>query len=72
MASGTELEILKIVKDEGGEATAQVVSHRMGSGLGLDYIRLVCNSLGRADYIDVSAAGRLRLTGKGEGAIAVK
>lgn len=69
MASGTELEILKIVKEEGGETTAQVVARKMGSSWGLDYIRLVCNSLGRSDYIDV-AGGRLRLTGKGEGAIA--
>ena len=69
MASGTELELLKIIRDEGGEANLGVVAHKLGSSWGLDYVRLVCNSLGRADYIDVLSSGKLRITAKGKAAV---
>ena len=66
MASGTEIEVLKAIKDEGGETTVGAVAHRIGSGWGMDYIHLLCSSLGRADYIDVLKSGKLRITTKGE------
>ena len=72
MASGTEIEVLRAIKDEGGETTVGAVAHRIGSGWGLDYIRLLCNSLGRADYIDVLKSGKLRITTKGEKTIESK
>jgi len=72
MASGTEIEVLRAIKDEGGETTVGAVAHRIGSGWGLDYIRLLCSSLGRADYIDVLKSGKLRITTKGEKTIESK
>lgn len=72
MASGTEIEVLKAIRDEGGETTVGAVAHRMGSGWGLDYLRLLCNSLGRADYIDVLKSGRMRITTKGEKTVGSK
>ncbi len=72
MASGTEIEVLKAIKDEGGETTVGAVAHKISSGWGMDYIRLLCNSLGRADYIDVLKSGKLRITTKGEKTIGSK
>ncbi len=69
MPSGTELEVLKIIRDEGGETNLRVVAHKLGSSWGLDYVRLVCNSLGRAAYIDVLSSGKLRITAKGKAAV---
>ena len=69
MPSGSELEVLKILRDEGGETNLRVVAHKLGSSWGLDYVRLICNSLGRADYIDVLSSGKLRITAKGKTAV---
>ena len=35
-------------------------------GVGTEYGRLICNSLGRADYIDVDIKGMCRITPKGK------
>ena len=35
-------------------------------GIGIEYSRLICSSLGRADYIDVDIKGMCRITPKGE------
>jgi len=69
MPSGTELEVLKIIGGEGDETTPQVVARKLGSQWGLDYVRLLCDSLGRADYIDVLSSGKLRITAKGKAAV---
>ncbi|MBC8234052.1 hypothetical protein H8E77_31280, partial [bacterium] len=60
---GSELDALKIIAEEGGNTVTQVVSRRMG--IGTDYARILCNSLGRADYIDLTAQGQCILTDKG-------
>ena len=69
MPTGTELDILKVIRDEGGETTVQVVAHKFGPSWSLDYIRVMCNSLGRADYIDVLRSGKLRITDKGKASV---
>ena len=69
MPSGTELEVLKIIRDEGGETNPHVVARKLGSSWEPDYVRLICNSLGRADYIDVLSSGKLRITAKGKAAV---
>jgi len=51
MPSGTELDILKIITEEGGETTATVVARKLGSR-DIDYIRLVCNALARQGHIE--------------------
>ncbi|MDI6889679.1 MAG: hypothetical protein QMC83_01890 [Thermodesulfovibrionales bacterium] len=62
--TGSELRALKIINEEGGEIPVQVVSRRMG--IEITYARLLCTSLARADYIDLSAAGMCRITAKGK------
>jgi len=69
MVSGSEREVLKIIRDEGGETNLRLLAHKLGSPWGLDYVRLICNSLGRADYIDVLSSGKLRITAKGKAAV---
>jgi len=66
MATGTEIVVLKAIKDDGGETTIGAVSRRMGSNWGTDYVRMLCESLGRANYIDVLKSGRLTITAKGK------
>lgn len=69
MPSGTESEILKTINEAGGETTPLYVSRKMGSAWGTDYIRMLCKSLGRDDYIDVLSTGRLRITAKGKASL---
>ena len=64
MASGTELQILRIIRNDGGETTPALVSRKLGSSWGIDYIRLL-----RDDYIDVLKSGKLIITAKGMQAI---
>jgi len=65
MPSGTELDILKGIAEEGGETTAAAVTRKLGSW-DTDYIRLVCNGLARQGYIEPSKSRRpLIMTTKG-------
>lgn len=64
MAGGTELEALRKVHDAGGDVGAQAVARRMR--VDPNYARLVLNSLARADYIDLLASGKYRITIKGK------
>lgn len=64
MVSGSELQALKVVKEQGGETSIYMVSKKMGIDTG--YARLLCMSLARADYLDLLASGVLRLTPKGK------
>lgn len=61
---GSELKALRVIAEAGGEVAISTVSRRMG--IGYDYARLLCISLGRADYIDIIASGRCRITEQGE------
>lgn len=64
MPSGSELEVLKIIEEKGGKATIVLISQRMK--IETSYARLLCISLGRADYIDVLASNECRITPKGK------
>lgn len=66
MPSGSELEALKIIAEK-EETTPFVVARKMK--VDIPYARLLCNSLGRDDYIDVLASGKLRITAKGKAAL---
>ena len=60
----SEMQALRIIGEEGGETNFGVVSRRMGREV--DYARLLCMSLARADYIDITPGGRCKITRKGE------
>ena len=60
----SEMKALKIIADEDGETNFGVISGRMR--IGYDYARLLCMSLGREDYIDITPNGRCKITPKGE------
>ena len=63
-AHSSEMKALQIIAEEGGNTNFGVVSRKMG--VEYDYARLLCMSLGRTDYIDITPAGRCKLTPKGE------
>ena len=65
--SGSEKEASEIICEEGREIPIQVVSRRMRIETG--YARLLCTSLGKADYIDLLAPGICRITAKGKAAL---
>ncbi len=60
----SEMKALRIIAEEGGETNFAVVSRKMGREV--DYARLLCMSLGRADYIDITPGGRCKIAPKGE------
>ncbi|MBU4174849.1 MAG: hypothetical protein KJ907_13750 [Actinobacteria bacterium] len=64
MVGGTEFEALQKVHEAGGEVGAQSVARKMR--VDPNYARLVLNSLARADYIDLLASGKYRITAKGK------
>ncbi len=63
----SELDALKVISEKGGETVFQVVSQRLK--IEYDYARLLCTSLGKADYIDITAEGLCKITPKGEQAL---
>ena len=63
MVSGTELEVLKALGELGGKAHVMRVAGK--AGLRTNYAEMICNSLGRQDYMDVLASGTCELTAKG-------
>jgi len=65
--SGSELEALKIVAEQGRETTAHMVSRKMR--IDPNYARLLLTSLARADYLDLLVSGRFRITPKGRGVL---
>ncbi|MDI6892495.1 MAG: hypothetical protein QMD08_05845 [Actinomycetota bacterium] len=64
MVSGTELEVLKIVQKRGGETNLFGVASELK--MSTDYAKIICRSLGMADYLDLFSSGKVRLTPKGE------
>jgi len=60
----SEMKALQIIAEKGGDTNFGVVSGKMG--VGYDYARLLCMSLGRADYINITPQGRCKITPKGE------
>ena len=70
MPSGTEMEVLKAVKKRNGETTVSAVAKDIK--MSLDYIRVMCRSLGQADYLDVFRSDKIRLTLKGRNLVEKK
>jgi len=64
MASGTELEGLKRISEAGGKIDVRTLARKMGRNT--SYVNVICRSLGKADYIDLSASGMCVITPKGE------
>lgn len=62
--TGTELEALKRIGENGGKVDYRNLGHQMGCGS--NYMNIVCRSLGSADYIDYKASGMCVLTPKGK------
>jgi len=63
MLSGTELDALKAIAERGGVTTIKVVNSKIG--FNSDYVRIICEGLGRADYINVYRSGKCEMTQKG-------
>jgi len=63
----TERKALETIDDCGGEATINQVAQ--GLRINTSYAQVLCNSLGRADYIDVFASGICKITPKGKEAL---
>jgi len=63
MLTGTELQVLRAIGDRGGKSTIYIVASAVG--LSNDYARIICRSLGTADYIDLRSNGLCEITGKG-------
>ncbi len=62
--SGTELKVLEIIWDWGGEASIDTIARE--ARISTDYARLICQNLGRNDYIDFLHSKLCRLRGKGK------
>ncbi len=63
MPTPDENKIMLFLDEEGGQGSILKVSRELG--VRIDYARIICESLGRRDFIDVFANGRLGLTRKG-------
>lgn len=59
-----ERDALKEISKHGGKLSIMGVARELK--IGNNYARIICNSLGRADYIDVSASGMCTIAPKGE------
>ncbi|MDP3043374.1 MAG: hypothetical protein Q8N21_03150 [bacterium] len=62
--SGTELKVLEILWDWGGEASIDTIARE--ARISTDYARLICNNLGRHDYIDFLHSKLAVFRGKGK------
>lgn len=62
--SGTELKVLEIMWDWGGEASVNTIAKE--AGISTDYARLICQNLGRGDYIGFFHSKLAVLRGKGK------
>lgn len=62
--SGTELKVLEILWDWGGEASIDTISRE--AGISTEYARLICNDLSRHNYIDFLHSKLCLLRGKGK------
>jgi Mn-dependent DtxR family transcriptional regulator len=67
MPTGNEKEAMTIIADEGGQCKLRVVSR--GMGLPRDYTQVILESLGRAEYLDITRSGKITLKAKGYKAI---
>jgi len=63
-----ELKVLSIIWDWGGEASVDIIARE--AGISIDYTRLICESLGREEYIDFLRLKLCKIKSKGKLAIA--
>lgn len=63
-SKSTEFDVLKIIARQGGETNFGTISSAMR--LGYDYVRCICMSLARRDFIDITVKGTCKITTKGE------
>lgn len=59
-----ELKALEVIWDWGGEASVDTVARELR--VSLEYARLICESLGEHEYIDLTRPGWCKLKGKGK------
>ncbi len=64
MPNGTEKKALEAMYELGGKADIRTVSRHIS--VDTNYARLLCNALGRADYIDIDRTGLCVLAPKGK------
>ena len=62
--SGTELKVLEIIWDWGGEASIDTIARE--ARISTDYARLICQNLERNNYIDFAHSKLCLLRGKGK------
>ncbi len=62
--SGTELKVLEIIWNWGGEASIATIARE--ARISTDYARLICQNLERNDYIDFRHSKMCFLKGKGK------
>ena len=65
--SDLQIEILKTIWMQGGETTERAVADE--HDMAFNWMRLHITRLGKADLIDVSKTGRVRITYKGRNAL---
>ena len=63
MPSPDENQVLRILDEQGGESNLSKVASKMG--LSTEWAKTIVNSLGRRDFIDVFANGKIKLADKG-------
>ncbi len=67
MPTPDEMKILKIIDAEGGECTIRRIAKK--ERLDTSYVRVILNTMGRNDLIDVFRTGKVRITYKGWAAL---
>ena len=65
-----ELKVLSIIWDWGGEASVDIIARE--AGISVNYARLLCENLGREDYIDFLRSKLCKIKSKGKLAVAGK
>jgi len=71
MPSGSEKDVLRIIEQAGGETTVGHVRSIMAC-YSSGYLRSVLGTLGRGDYLDWLAGGRLLITDKGRRSLGIE
>ena len=71
MPRGSEKDVLRIIEQAGGETTLGHIKYIM-SCYSSGYIRSIVGSLGRHDYLDWLAGGRILITDKGRRALGIE
>jgi len=65
-----ELKTLEIIWNWGGEASVDIIARE--AGVSIDYARLICESLGKENYIDFLHSKLCKIKSKGKVMVAEK